>query len=173
MKQLMEMVGCAVVVLVFACCQGPREKQAGRTVLPPDIAGTWKAYDAPWEIVLSPEGTVVSAVIATATVKIRPNQTTEVEMKDGSISSFKAGDCIVEYTPGTRELFVSLEMEDIHIKYMDIVIDGNSTDIFTGPVSEDGKVWPADWAKIFDYGTRFPWDPNNVGESVLFEKVEE
>jgi len=141
--------------------------------LPPDIAGTWKAQDSPWKIVLSPNGTVSSAVIPMGEVEIKPNQTTKVEMKDGSFSTFKAGDCVVEYTPDTRELFVSVEMEKIHIKFLDNVIDGNSIDRFVGPVSEDGKFWMADWIAVFDYGPRFPQEPNDISaKPLVFEKIE-
>jgi len=167
MKRLLVLLGCCTILTVFVGCQGP-------TALPPDIAGTWKADNSPWEIVLSPDGTVVSAVIPMGQVEVRPNQTTEVEMKDGSISTYKAGDCIVEYTPETRELFVSVEMEEIHIRFLDNRIDGNSIDRFIGPVSEDGGVWTADWINVFDYGPRFPQDENDIfAEPLTFEKLED
>jgi hypothetical protein len=141
--------------------------------LPPEVAGTWKAQSSPWEIVLSRDGTVTSAVIPMGRVRIRPNQTTKVEMKDGSFSTYTAGDCPVDYKPANRELFVSIEMQDIHIKFMDNVIDGNSVDRFVGPVSQDGKVWMADWISVFNYGPRFPQDPNDVyAQPIVFEKVE-
>lgn len=158
-----------------AGCQGPsKQSSVGKAILPPDIAGTWKANGSLWKIVLSADGEVVSAVFPMGEVEIRPNQTTKVEMKDGQFSTFKAGDCEVEYTPATRELFVSIEMEDIHIVFLDKVIDGNSIDRFIGPVSEDGKVWMADWIKVFDYGPRFPQDANDIfAEPLTFEKIED
>ena len=137
-----------------------------------DIAGTWKARDNPWTIVLSPDGTVSSAVIPMGEVQIKPNQTTTAKMKDGSLSTFKAGDCVVEYTPKTRELFVGIEMKDIHIKFQNNEIKGNSMDRFIGPVSQDGKYWKADWITVFDYGPLFPQDPNDVTATpVVFEKM--
>ena len=158
-----------------ASCQGPsRRPLVGEAVLPPDIAGTWKAQDSDWKIVLSPDGTLSSAVIPMGVVEVRPNQTTKTEMKDGSYSTFKTGDCVVEYTPATRELFVSVQMEEIHIVFLDNVIDGNSIDRFIGPVSEDGKVWTADWITVFDYGPRFPQDVNDTfGGQLIFEKIEQ
>jgi hypothetical protein len=106
--------------------------------------------------------------------EIRPNETTKIEMKDGQFSTYKAGDCPVEYTPATRELFVSIELEDIHIVFLDNVIDGKSTDRFVGPVSQDGKEWTTEWIKIFDYGPRFPQDPNDIyAEPLVFDKIED
>jgi len=165
MKQLLVSLGCCIILAGLAGCQGP-------TVLPPDIAGTWKADNSPWKIVLSPDGTVVSAVIPLGAVEVRPNQTTEVEMKDGEFSTYKAGDCIVEYTPATRELFVSVEVEEIHIRFLDNRIDGNSIDRFIGPVSEDGRVWTADWISVFDYGPRFPQGPV-YAQPLTFERIED
>lgn len=107
-------------------------------------------------------------------VEIRPNQTTKVEMIDGSISTFKAGDCIVEYIPNTRELFVSVEMKEIHVVYLDNMLDGNSIDRFVGPVSKDGKTWTADWINVFDYGPHFPQDANDIyAGPLIFEKVKD
>ena len=174
MKQLVVLAGCAVVLLGLAGCQWQLGKlfEGGKTVLPPDIAGMWKARGEPWKIVLSPDGTVSSALIPMGAVEVRPNQTTEMEMKDGSISTFKAGDCIVEYMPDTRELFVIVEIEEFHIRFLDNRIDGNSIDRFIGPVSEDGKTWMADWINVFDYGPRFPQGPV-YAQPLTFEKIED
>jgi hypothetical protein len=160
-----------LILLPAAGCPGPSKQVQ---VLPPGVAGTWKAQDSPWKIALNPDGTVSSAVIHMGEVEVRPNQTTKVEMKDGSYSTYKAGDCVVEYTPATRELFVSVEMEEIHIVFLDNVIGGNSIDRFIGPVSEDGKVWTADWITVFDYGPRFPQDANDTfAGQLIFEKIEQ
>jgi len=161
-----------IVLLTGGCPPSSNGPPTNKVMLPPDIAGTWKARKGPWKIVLSPDGTVASTVIEMGTVEVRPNKTTRVKMKDGQFSTYKAGDCIVEYTPATRELYVSVEMEQIHVVYLDNVIDGNSIDRFAGPVAQDGKTWIADWIKIFDYGPRFPQDPNYVYQGPMtFEKI--
>jgi len=161
-----------IVLLTCGCPLSSNRQSTNKVMLPPDIAGTWKTREFPWRIVLSPDGTVSSAVIEMGAVEVRPNETTRVEMKDGQFSTYKAGDLIAEYTPATRELYVSVEMKHIHVVYLDNVIDGNSVDRFVGPVSEDGKTWIADWIKLFDYGPRFPQDPNHTYHGpVTFEKV--
>jgi hypothetical protein len=157
---------------VVGCQTAIKRSSAYRAILPPDIVGTWKAQNSPWKIVLSPDGAVSSAVISMGEIEIKPNQTTKAEMKDGSVSSFKAGDCIVQYNPATRELFVSIEMEKVDVKFLNNVITGNSIDRFIGPVSEDGKFWKADWITVYDYGPRFPQDPNDiVAKPLVFEKM--
>ncbi|MHC4742192.1 MAG: hypothetical protein ACYS8Z_09785 [Planctomycetota bacterium] len=157
------------VLLTSGC---PRPPEEGQVMLPADIAGTWQARGNPWKIALNPDGTVSSAYIDMGGVEVAPNKTTRVEMKDGQFSTYKAGDCIVEYTPESRDLYVRVEIEDMHIVYLDNVIDGNSVDRFVGPVSEDGKVWSTDWIKVFDYGPRFPQDANDITpEPLVFDKI--
>jgi len=154
-------------------CLPANRPSSNKPLLPPDIAGTWEARETTWKIVLAPNGTVSSAVIDMGAVEVRPNKTSRVEMDDGSFSTYRAGNCIVEYTPTTRELFVSVEMKNIHVVFMDQLIDGNCIDRFVGPVSEDGKQWTAEWIKTFDYGPRFPQDPNDIyAEPVVFDKIE-
>jgi len=170
------------IVFLFACigllmCGCPRSVDRGpvvKSVLPEDIAGTWKARESAWKIVLDRNGTVSSAVVSMGEVEVRPNKTTEFDMKDGSISRIKGGDCVVDYTAATRNLYVSIEVEEVHIVFGEAVIDGNSVDRFIGHVSEDGKEWVVDWINVFDYGPRFPQDPNDVyAQPLIFEKIEE
>jgi hypothetical protein len=181
MKQLsILLVHSISILLLFSGCKSSWRNNSPdatgkKTNRPPkSLAGTWKAQDNPWKIVLSPNGTISSIVIPLAEVEIRPNRITKMEMKDGSISTFKGGSCVAEYTPQTRELFVSIEIKKIHIKFFDIVIDGNSIDRLVGPVSEDGKVWTADWITTFDYGPHLPQDINDIyAEQLIFEKIKD
>lgn len=167
------LVSTWIVLSTFGCANSGRRSDDA-AVLPVDVAGTWQARDDEvWRIVLNPNGAVSSAVIPMGEVEVRPNKTTRVEMADGKRSTFKAGDCIVEYTPATRELFVSIEMKKIHVVYVDNVVEGSSLDRFMGTVSQDGKVWTADLISVYDYGPRFPQEPNDIyAEPVVFDKIE-
>ena len=65
-------------------------------------------------------------------------------------------------------------MERIHIPFGPESVEGNSLDRFVGPVSEDAKVWTADWIAIFDYGPRFAQEPNEIfAQPLVFDKTEE
>ena len=165
-------------LLVFIGCQPFGKNLSGNksTPLPPDITGTWQADDAPWRITLNPDGTIASAIIPMCEVEVRPNHTTKVEMLDGKFSTFNAGDFIVEYTPDTRQLYVSVEIKHLRVIFQDNRIEGNTLDRFIGTVSEDGKLWIVDWFRFFDYGPAFPQDQNNIDEilgQLVFTKVED
>jgi hypothetical protein len=138
--------------------------------IPAFLAGTWKAEDSAWEITISKNGEVISAILPLGEVEVKPNQKTIVEMQDGSKSVYTAGNFEVNYNPLNKELEVAIEMKNVHIVFVDNVIDGNSTEIFTGSVSEDGKIWETMLLEIFDYGQRFPQDSNAIGEQLRFRK---
>lgn len=166
MKLTVMWVGCAAVLFGICGCQKPS------VVLPPEVAGTWKTKEHPWRIAITPDGKISSVIIPMGTVEVKPNQTTKVEMKDGNFSTYVPGAFDLEYTPETRDLYVSIEMKRMHISLPGGWIDGNSLDRFTGPISEDGKTWIADWIELFDYGPRFPQDPNDAYNGpVTFEKI--
>jgi hypothetical protein len=139
--------------------------------LPDEVAGTWQARDNVWRIVLTPDGRVDSAQIPLGNVKIRPNKATKIEMADGSVSTYKAGDCTVFYDPDTRELRVEVIVEEVNIAFMTERIEGHTKDVFIGTVSEDGTVWKTDWLSFFDLGERFPMEPDAVGEGLVFDKI--
>jgi len=177
MRRLAVLSAITVISLFLASCGGPAGKPAKQLVqpLPPDVAGVWKAVGEPWQIELSMDGTVVSAVIPMTESVIRPNHVTMVEMMDGSKSTLEAGDCPVEYDPLTRELLVTIAMKAIHIRFVEERIDGSSTDTFAGRISDDGSIWSTDWMSFYDYGPRFPQDQNDVNDvyqgQLIFEKV--
>lgn len=150
--------------MVFVGCQGRMGGALGGgvPVLPADIAGTWKAEGSPWRIELSPDGTVLSAVIAMGEVEIRPNETTNIEGQHGEPGIFSAGDCSVEYDPANRELMVTIEMERIYMD-MGTILDGNSAYYFIGPVSADFTTWETIRFVYLDAGV-FKVDPNATGD---------
>ncbi len=145
--------------------------QSAKT-FPSFAAGTWQQKEGYWKIVIEPNGVVSSVVIPLSSAKIRPHQTTKVEMKDGSFSTFTGGDIIAECNPVTRELSVVVETREFHIRFLHNRIDGNRLDSFSGPVSQDGKIWKPGWIEIFDYGPEMPQDENDIFvEPIIFDKV--
>jgi hypothetical protein len=159
-------------IFLFAGCQSENKKKPEATALklPSDIAGVWQAEGSSWQIIISQDGKVSSAILPLGEVEVKPNQDTIVEMQDGGKSIYAAGDFEVNYDPSNRNLEVAIKMENIHLAFPDGAIDGNSTDIFSGKVSESGKTWDTIWFTTFDYGPKFPQDPNATGEPLRFYK---
>jgi hypothetical protein len=48
---------------------------------------------------------------------------------------------------------------------------GNVKYMFNGTVSRDWKEWVTGYMQEFDFGPRFPVDPNDTVEQVIFEKA--
>ena len=161
------------LILIVGCNQSAKVKKNDISQQSPlEVAGRWKAVGQPCEITLSRDGKVLSAVVAMGAVEIKPNEVTKVEMIDGQFSTYKAGDCTVEYDSAGKVLVVSIVLEYLDIKIGADGFEGSSIEVFTGPVSADGKKWHTIWENVFDYGERFPMDPNDMGRPLEFVKVD-
>ena len=159
-------------IILFVGCQNKLTSNIEEQ-LPSSVTGTWKSDSTPWEITIKPNGIVESVTIPLGQVKLKPNKITKVPMKDGSTSIYKAGDIEASYNPETSELFILVEVKDFNIAYKDNRITGHQTDRFVGPVSADGKYWTPTWVNVYDYGPRFPYDPNDsIGKPLTFIKTE-
>jgi len=157
-------------------CGKPAAETADNKI-PSFAAGTWQERphdDWPWTITIETNGIVSSAVTPFVGVEVKPGQTTKVEMADGNVSTFVAGDMYAEYTPATRELFVYVEIKEFHIRVQGIRTDGSRVDRLYGPVSEDGLIWKPDYIDILDLGPELPIDPTGAEATPLvFDKVVE
>jgi hypothetical protein len=162
MKQLLVLLGCCIILTVFVGCQGP-------AALPPGIAGTWRAEEAPWRIVLSPEGKVTSAVIPLGAFEIEPGQTTEIQGRKGEPGIFEAGNFEADYDPENRELSVSIKIKHIYLDMNDI-LEGTCDYFIAGSFSEDGKVWYADVFTALDLTVLRP-EPNATTEEPAFRQI--
>ncbi len=120
------------------------------------IAGTWKAEKLAWQIVISEDGLVESAIFPMGEAMVKPNETTFILMKDGGKSSYKSGDFPLVYSPEDNVLEVTINVEKIHIKFLDNEIKGSNKTLFTGTISKDGRKWEGFKVEEFDYGPRFP-----------------
>lgn len=163
MKRLTVLSVCAAILLGLTGCRGgssngsieagTSNKNADAAVEVPEVlAGTWKCAEEKLEIVLEPNGTISSAVAPFGKLKMRPGETVEVNNVDIAYRGvFKAGTWNVFYAPAERELTVELPLEHYRVEINGQVLEGKSSDILTGKVSEDGKTWQADWFAFPEY----------------------
>jgi len=178
MKKILA-VAAVVAAVVLAGCQEnakqPDGAQSGAAVkLPPEVAGIWQEEadeGAAWALLLTEDGQLQEARIALGAVVVKPDAVTKVEMKDGQFSTFDVGPAVVAYDPTTRELAVAFDLKHFQVLFGDERIEGNARYAFTGPVSEDGQHWNTVFAEQFDYGPRFPMDPNGIGVPMSFRKL--
>lgn len=184
MKKIWFMLVClSATALTLTGCGGGSDNEGVKAAVegggsfPEFLVGTWIADiqggGGQWRFVFTPDGRV-SEVVEIWQEVLHPNQTTDFNMPDGP-SHITAGDFFVEYRPAKRELAVRIDLKDIHILfYGAFVLDANSSDYFTGPVSEDGNTWTAERISIFSFSD-LPQDPNNLSpdeEPVVFKKVQ-
>ena len=182
MKQVLVLLGCAVFLAGLVSCQNTNN--AIEVIIDGDgrfhesLAGRWRANEDFWEIQFEPDGTISSAIISMGGVKIIPGKTTRFPSRGGGEGVFKPGKWLVQYSPDTRQLMVKVVVEHFYIQMGTHALEGNLTDILTGPVSEDGTVWSVEWynsGKLIAYIPE-PNEFHNQPEpewrgALIFEKV--
>ena len=186
MRQLVVFAGFVVLLSGLVGCQtahrGIEVIIEGGGEFPESFAGVWKADKSGWEFVFEPDGTISSAVITMGRVRMKPGEVTTVPMKLGGKGVYEPGEWMVYYTPDDQELMVKISLKNFYVELGKDSLEGKSTDIFNGPIPQDGKLWRVNWTSYFDYVAHtaehpnFPIteDPNRgISKTLIFEKVAE
>jgi hypothetical protein len=90
-------------------------------------------------------------VISLGRTRLKPGEVAEIPMIKGGKGIFTPGDWEAYYTQSTRELTVKISVKDFRIEVADNILEGKSTDVFLGEISEDGKTWQTVWTSFPDY----------------------
>ncbi len=187
MKRLRVLLVCSLIILSLAGCKSASRDESGVEVVveggdafPAFLVGTWRANDeSGWEFTFEPDGKVSSAIINLGMVKIIPGKVTRFPTRGGGKGVFKPDLWTVWYSPEKRELGVVAVIKDFYEDLGKNAIKGNVTDMLVGPISEDGKIWEADWSSMGTYIALIP-EPKEIvtdkepqfRKSLVFEKVE-
>jgi hypothetical protein len=123
----------------------------GNKPFPQDIGGTWRADRHGWEFVFAPDGQILSAVISLGRVRIVPGQTTTLPTKSGDKAVFTPGRWTVHYLPDSSELTVKIVMDYVRIELAGDILEGTSTDVFSGPIRPAEGVWQVQWTSFTRY----------------------
>ena len=193
MKRLFVFVGCIVFfVFVLGGCESPAELKTNSKPdelsaeaaegFPEFLVGRWKADKYGWEFIFESDGTISWAAIDGGAIKIRPiERVVTLEGKDGAKAVYTLGDWTVQYSANGRELSVEIVVDHFEVDRISYKMEGYSTDLFVGAVSDDWESWEAEWfhfsettvvgPEVFD----FPFDPNNnpIDTLVFKKQVEE
>ncbi|MDH4240322.1 MAG: hypothetical protein OEW48_12235 [Phycisphaerae bacterium] len=189
MKRLLVLLVCGLSVFQLGGCQGLSGEKSGVEVIieggggfPEFLVGVWRADKGGWEFVFEPDGTISSAVVGLGMVRMKPGEVTTVPMKMGGKGIYEPGEWVVHYIPAGRELMVRISLKNVYVKMGDSVLEGNSTDVFAGPILKDDKVWQVNWTSFPDYIARTADNPNfkisedpdyGLSKTLIFEKVTE
>lgn len=150
--------GLVFVLSIQTGCQSPARPGSVEVVIegggefPQFLVGKWWDEREWLGFTFERDGTISSAVTPIGWVTLRPGQKTVVPMKKGGKGVYVPGDWLVNYSPETRELTVKIVLEHFRNELGPNVVEGNSVDIYTGPVSEDGTQWEPFW---FAYPTYY------------------
>jgi hypothetical protein len=123
---------------------------------PTEMAGRWRADEDGWEFVFAPGGRIASARISFGRVSVIPGQTTTVPAKGGGEGVFTPGRWTVHYAPASAQLTLKIVMAHVRVAMGDAIIEGSSTDVFTGPIDPVEGVWQTQWTTFTHYTAHAP-----------------
>ncbi len=151
-----------------------------RESFPETLAGTWRADRHGWEFVIEPDGRISSAVISMGRVRVVPGEVTTRKTLRGGQGQFTPGAWTVHYQPSTSDLTVKIVMDHVRVEMGEAVIEGTSTDAFSGKISAADGTWLAQWTTFTQYTATQPGQPprnlstdQTYGETqpLTFEKI--
>jgi hypothetical protein len=187
MRRLVLVSGCVIALAAVAGCQkGDKNPQTVRVAVeggggfPSNLAGTWNDGKRGWEFVIEPDGTISSGVIENGSLRVFPNKQKVVTLStEKGTGVYELGPWTVQYSPAARELSVGAVVEHYKLDMGAFSLEGSSTDWFTGPVSDDGRTWEAQWFSFPKAVAKaegqedlvFEQDPNeNPVETLVFRR---
>lgn len=145
--------------------------QRQRTAFPDFLVGVWEVktgrYKDKWGFKFEPDGSILRIIYAAeGPVYLAEGESYgEATSEDGEDAYYfvTMGSCEARYTPETRMLKVQIVMEHM-LKLSPGELEGRVEDYLEGTVSEDGRIWKADWLKYGWFKDTVPPapDPNVI-----------
>lgn len=123
----------------------------GPGTFPAALAGRWRADRDGWEFVFAPDGRITSAVVGLGRVEIEPGHAVTVPTRSGGEGSFEPGEWIVHYVPRSKQLTVNIALDHVRIDMGATILEGHSTDIFSGAIQPESGVWQVRWTAFSHY----------------------
>ncbi len=145
---------------------------------PDFLVGTWKSEDEGynWQMKFEPDGKIPWVRHFFGIDMNFDEGGTYEEGRDGAYALYVFGPRHAEYDPKTRILTVSIFLEQYHFEAPEGQgsLEGNSRDVFVGPVSADGKKWHVKWYAYTElYGSpRLPDVNNTPPIDLVFRKAD-
>ena len=162
MNKILALLICFTFVSALAGC-GPQRRLESKTpedvlpeffgegrgdVFPEVMVGVWEAEIAncKWAFKFERDGSILKIIHALAgEVDLRQEGVYLEGPDEGTYAVFMMGPCETEYNASKRELTVKIVLDYYQMVLPQGDLEGKSYDYFKGPVSEDGKIWKAEW----------------------------
>ena len=112
---------------------------------PEFLVGTWRPNESRWLLTFEADGRIS---------KMRHFGGMEIDVAEGGLweqwrdnieALYVLGPCEARYNTETRELSVTIVIEEFIISSPNDSLEGSFHDYLTGRVSEDGTTWKANW----------------------------
>ncbi|HSV99761.1 MAG TPA: hypothetical protein VLI39_06295 [Sedimentisphaerales bacterium] len=121
------------------------------SAFPAVLAGRWKADRHGWEFVVEPDGRISSAVLSFGRVAVLPGRTTTLTTTTGEQATLTAGPWAIHYDPASALLTIKIAMDHVRVPMTPNLLEGSSTDVFTGVLSPSMDAWQAEWTTFTSY----------------------
>ncbi|MBN1795764.1 MAG: hypothetical protein JW804_03750 [Sedimentisphaerales bacterium] len=152
---VLEIFVCALLIAFCGCDskEGIFKKPVKLTKegFPEVMMGVWEAdvsNSSKWGIKFESNGSITKIIHSVAgPINIEEGGVSH-ETSDGSYYIFTMGPCDAEYNSKTNILKVKIIIENFVLKIHTGELVGRSEDYIEGLVSEDGKLWKADWVSL-------------------------
>jgi hypothetical protein len=159
--RLMKTLYGLLLCLMLAGCQAPKTDRDNTQVVvegggafPTSLAGRWQADRHGWEMVIEPDGRIASVVLSLGKVEVTGGAKTTVPTMGGGQGTFEPGKWTVYYEPAMKQLTVKITMNHVRVEMAGNVLEGKSTDTFSGPISGPDGIWQAHWSAFTQYKVR-------------------
>ena len=175
MKKFFPVLLIFLSLIIIGCrdntIQSKRQVNSNKKTFPKFLAGTWQGDQLGWELVIEPNGSISSAVVAFGQTWMEPNKKLDVKGQGGGHGTYEAGDFTIEYDTESREITVSLDLKDIYMHMVKAELKGSIEYLISGTVSEDEKIIDAEVFTKMDLAYLTPVEGTPPGEKPKFEQT--
>ncbi len=176
--QLLPAATGAILLVVFVGCQNP-DIQGKSTInqprrFPDVMVGRWKAEIGRlnWTFEFQPDGSILKMNHYTAGQVDLTQDGAYIERDKPPVHiEYFLAPCQAEYDPATNEVSIEVITVYFKIQSLDAAMEGSRTDLFKGPLSENGKTWNADWLSSLEIKDKKPLKPRRPSP-LVFTRVD-
>jgi len=168
MKRLLILLVCALSAsLLLSGCRklGHDEERAVEVIIegggefPQFLVGRWEAEIGRlnWTFEFQPDGSILKMNHSMAGQVDLTQDGAYIEIDKPPVHiEYLLAPCQAEYDPATNEVSIEVITVYFKIQSLDAAVEGSRTDLFEGPLSENGKTWNADWLSSFEIKDKKP-----------------